>query len=122
MKKRTFIGLLFCSIGLYCAQSFVVTKQEKQKKESRSQLKERVCQLLYSVLNGFSDLLGSLSSAQRSMLEAVADFIASEKKNIIDSATEQELKKLIAELEEITKATKNLETKLQILVPYLSKK
>ena len=122
MKKKLLIGLLLCSIGLYCAQSFVVPKQEKQKKESRSQLKERVCQLLYSALNGFADLLGSLSTAQKSMLDAVADFIAQEKKNVIDNATEHELKALSAELEEVTKITKGLEDKLALLGRRLSKK
>lgn len=122
MKKNLLIFLCACSIGVYCAESFVVPKQEKPKKESRSQLKERVCQLLYGALNEFSDLLSSLSLAQKTMLNTVADFIASEKKNVVDNATEQELKELTTQLDQITQATKNLEERLALLLPKLSKK
>lgn len=122
MKKNLLIYLCVCSIGVYCAQSFVVSKQEKPKKESRSQLKERVCQLLYGVLNEFADLLSSLSLAQKTILNTVADFIANEKKNVVDNATEQELKELTTQLDQITQATKNLEERLALLLPKLSKK
>lgn len=122
MKRKFFIGLLSISLGLYCAQSFVVQKQEKPKKESRSHLKERVCQGLYDMLHKFADMLSSLSSAQRSLLQAVSDFIANEKKNAIDGATEQELKALVTELDEVTQVAKNLEMKLVLLEARLSKK
>lgn len=122
MKKNIFIAILLLSVGIFCTQSFVAKKQEKPKKESRSQLKERVCQGLYDLLHRFSDILAALSSAQRSILQSVSDFIASEKSNIIDSASDSELKSLESEMAEIITMAKSLEMKLLLLIPRLSKK
>jgi hypothetical protein len=123
MKKKIIIGGLLLSIGaLFCAQTFVVPKQEKPKKESRSQLKERACQVLYDLLNESTDFLGSLSRMQRTMLGWISNFVAGDKKNNIDAATDAELKALIAQLEEIQKQYKIVQANMERLLSFGSKK
>ena len=121
MKKHVIAGLI-CTMTLYCGQSFIVPKKDKEKKESKSQLKERACQSMYAVLNSFSGMMGFMATTQKTILTAIADFIGSEKHNYIDSASEQELKNLCAQLDALDTECKALEQRLQALVPLVAKK
>ena len=116
------LGLLFVSMTVLCAQTFVVQKQEPVKKESRSRLKERVCQLLYDVLDGSTNVLSSLSQVQKTTLGWLSDFVAADKKNSIDTATDAELKALIEQLDAMVKQYAALQDKASSLVACISKK
>ena len=119
MKKV--IVLLFLSVTIFCAQTFVVQKQEPVKKESRSRLKERVCHLLYDVLDGSTSVLSSLSQVQKTTLGWLSDFVAADKKNSIDAATDVQLKALIEQLEAMVKEFAALQDRASSLVACISK-
>jgi uncharacterized coiled-coil protein SlyX len=119
MKKV--IVLLFVSVTIFCAQTFVVQKQDPVKKESRSRLKERVCQLLYDVLDGSTSVLSSLSQVQKTTLGWLSDFVTADKKNSIDTATDVQLKALIEQLDAMVKQYAALQDSASSLVACISK-
>lgn len=120
MKK--IIALLCVTVTVFCAQTFVVPKQESVKKESRSRLKERVGHLLYDTLEGSTNVLHSLSHVQKTTLEWLSGFIAGDKKNVVDSATDGELKDLIEQLEDMVKQYTLLQNRASALISCISKK
>jgi hypothetical protein len=120
MKK--IVGLLCVSVTIFCAQTFVVPKKGSVKKESRSQLKQRVCQLLYDVLDGSATVLQSLSEIQKTTLGWLSDVITADKKNVIDAATDTELKALIEQLEGMIKQYEQLHNQALSLKACVSKK